>query len=80
MIRNESPDLILLLFGDDHTATDILDTLHEIIVDYPTTAVESGFSDMGDVMRRVGVPNTLYLAVKGLTKTTSQSVDSLICK
>lgn len=32
---------------------DLLETIREIIVDYPTCAVESGDADMGSVMNRV---------------------------
>lgn len=58
---------------------DIIDTLHDIIVDYPTTAVESGFSEMGEVMQRVGVLNTLYHALKS-AKETADFASSLVCK
>lgn len=64
-----TPDNIVLLLGNDESVSSLLDTLHDVIVDYPMVAFEADITDMNEVMHRVGVLNSLYIAIKQLTST-----------
>ncbi len=61
MIPGLAIDTDMLCINLEHhlPAEDLLDTIREIIVDYPTCAVESGEADMKTVMNRVSVLGTL---------------------
>lgn len=61
MIPGLTVDVEMLRVNLEHhlPAEDLLDTIREIIVDYPTCAVESDEADMRTVMNRVSVLSTL---------------------